>query len=77
MMTDEKDEMTFEESMEKLEELIKKLEGGSLDLDESLSIYAEAVELRDRCRKILIESERKVQVLMNSSDGLVRDEFKV
>ncbi len=77
MMTDEKDEMTFEESMEKLEELIKKLEGGSLDLDESLSIYAEAVELRDRCRKILTESERKVQVLMNSSDGLVKDEFKV
>jgi len=77
MMTDGNEEMSFEESMERLEGLIKKLEGGSLDLDESLSIYAEAVELRERCRKILNESERKVQVLMNTSDGLIKDEFKV
>lgn len=77
MMTDGNEEMSFEESMERLEGLIKKLEGGSLDLDESLSIYAEAVELRERCRKILNESERKVQVLMNTSDGLIKEEFKV
>lgn len=77
MMTDGNEELSFEESMERLEELIRKLEGGSLDLDESLSIYAEAVELRERCRKILNESERKVQVLMNTSDGLIKDEFKV
>ncbi len=77
MMTDGNKEMSFEESMERLEGLIRKLEGGSLDLDESLSIYAEAVELRERCRKILNESERKVQVLMNTSDGLIKDEFKV
>ena len=77
MMTDGNKEMSFEESMERLEGLIRKLEGGSLDLDESLSIYAEAVELRERCRKILNESERKVQVLMNTSDGLIKEEFKV
>lgn len=77
MMTDGNEEMSFEESMERLEGLIRKLEGGSLDLDESLSIYAEAVELRERCRKILNESERKVQVLMNTSDGLIKEEFKV
>lgn len=77
MTTEEIEEMSFEESMDKLEELIKRLEGGSLDLDESLKIYAEAVELRERCRKILNESERKVQILMNSSDGIVRNEFKV
>ncbi len=77
MMTDGNEEMSFEESMKRLEELIRKLEGGSLDLDESLSIYAEAVELRERCRKILNESERKVQVLMNTSDGLIKEEFKI
>ena len=76
-MTEGKDGLSFEESMDKLEELIKRLEGGSLDLDESLKIYAEAVELRERCRKILNESERKVEILMNSSDGLVKDEFKI
>ncbi len=76
MMADT-NEMSFEESMNKLEELVKKLEGGNLSLDESLKIYAEAVELRDRCRKILDESERKVQKLMNSAEGLKKEEFRV
>ena len=58
MMTTEngKEELSFEESMNKLEELVKKLEEGNLDLD---------------------ESERKVEILMNSADGLIKDEFKI
>ena len=63
--------------MNKLEELVKKLEEGNLDLDESIKIYSEAVKLKERCRKILDESERKVEILMNSADGLIKDEFKI
>ena len=79
MMTTEngKEELSFEESMNKLEELVKKLEEGNLDLDESIKIYAEAVKWKERCRKILDESERKVEILMNSADGLIKDEFKI
>ena len=46
MMTTEngKEELSFEESMNKLEELVKKLEEGNLDLDESIKIYSEAVK---------------------------------
>lgn len=79
MMTTEngKEELSFEESMNKLKELVKKLEEGNLDLDESIKIYSEAVKLKERCRKILDESERKVEILMNSADGLIKDEFKI
>ena len=79
MMTTEngKEELSFEESMNKLEGLGKKLEEGNLDLDESIKIYSEAVKLKERCRKILDESERKVEILMNSADGLIKDEFKI
>lgn len=79
MMTTEngKEELSFEESMNKLEELVKKLEEGNLDLDESIKIYSEAVKLKERCRNILDESERKVEILMNSADGLIKDEFKI
>ena len=79
MMTTEngKEELSFEESMNKLEELVKKLEEGNLDLDERIKIYSEAVKLKERCRKILDESERKVEILMNSADGLIKDEFKI
>ena len=71
-------ENTFEETLAKLEELVKKLEAGNLDLDESLEIYESAIELREKCRKFLEESERKVQALMVKASGEVeKEEFRV
>ena len=68
--------LSFEESMNKLEELVKKLEGGNLDLDESLVIYENAVALREHCRKILDESDRKVQSIMQTASGEKREDFQ-
>ena len=79
MMTTEngKEELSFEESMNKLEELVKKLEEGNLDLDESIKIYSEAVKLKERCRKIIDEGERKVKSNMNSAEGMIKDDLKI
>mgnify|MGYP001271816735 CR=1 FL=1 len=66
-------EMNFEESLAALEGLVRDLEEGGLDLDKVLEVYARAVELRDRCRGILEESERKVQKLMEGKPGGVQD----
>ena len=70
-------ENTFEENLAQLEELVKKLEAGNLDLDESLKIYEDAIVLRERCRKFLEESERKVQKLMETAQGVTKEEFKI
>ena len=70
-------ESTFEENLAQLEELVKKLEAGNLDLDESLKIYEDAIVLRERCRKFLEESERKVQKLMETAQGVKKEEFTV
>ena len=70
-------ENTFEENLAQLEELVKKLEAGNLDLDESLKIYEDAIVLRERCRKVLEESERKVQKLMETAQGIKKEEFSV
>ena len=58
-----------------LEELVKKLEGGNLDLDESLKVYENAVALREHCRKILDESDRKVQAIMETASGTKKEDF--
>ena len=71
------EEMSFEEAIGRLEELVTKLEEGNLDLDKSLEIYEQAVELRERCRSILEDSERKVQKLMATANGSVKEEFRV
>jgi len=70
-----KKEETFEESLKALEELVKELETGNLDLDKSLEIYERAIILRDKCRKILDESERRVQKIMETSEGVVREDL--
>ena len=70
-------ENTFEENLAELEALVKKLEAGNLDLDESLKIYEDAIVLCERCRKFLEESERKVQKLMETAQGVTKEEFKI
>ena len=74
---DEKDieQMTFEECLAKLGELVDRLENGKLDLDKSIEIYAEAVKYRDRCKAVLEEGERKVQKLMQAADGSRKEEL--
>jgi len=79
-MTDfaeEVEKMSFEDSIKSLEELVKELEAGGIDLDRSIEIYEKAVILRNHCRKILDESERKIQKIMESSGAMRTEEFDV
>jgi exodeoxyribonuclease VII small subunit len=71
------EEMGFEESIKALEEMVKKLEAGGLDLDGSLKVYEDAVKLRDHCRKILEESDRKVQKIMETANGPVKEDLDI
>ena len=68
------EEMTFEQSFDALEALVKRLEDGGIDLDESLRIYEQAVALRDHCRSILEDGERCIRKIMETADGSVREE---
>ena len=68
------EEMTFEQSSDALEALVKRLEDGGIDLDESLRIYEQAVALRDHCRSILEDGERRIRKIMETADGSVREE---
>lgn len=76
-MSEDMEGMSFEESMMALEDLVRQLESGELDLDKSLEVYERAVALRDRCRRILDESDRKVQTIMETASGTVRKDFQI
>jgi len=69
------EKMTFEESLKALEELVNRLENGSLDLDKSLEVYESAIKLRDHCRDILEKSERRVQKIMETSEGIKKEDI--
>lgn len=65
--------MNFEEAMAKLENEVKKLEGGNMTLDESIATYEEAVKLVRVCNEKLENVERRVRILTESSDGSITD----
>lgn len=66
-------DITFEEAMLKLESEVKRLESGSMGLDESIAAYEEAVKLIRVCNQKLDNAERRVRILVESSDGSITD----
>ena len=69
--------MSFEKSMDELERLVQELEQGGVDLDRSLEIYERAVVLRDHCRVILDDGQRRIQKIMETADGVKTEDLRV
>jgi exodeoxyribonuclease VII small subunit len=59
----------FETSLKKLEEIVRRLEAGSLSLEDSLKAFEEGVRHASFCSKKLEEAERRVEVLLKKKDG--------
>ena len=62
---------TFEESMARLEEIVRTLEGGNATLDESLKLYEEGIALVRVCSSKLDDAEKKIKLLNVTADGVV------
>lgn len=63
------DELTFEDALKRLEEIVARMEGADLNLDESLKSFEEGVKLTRFCEKKLDEAEKKVEILMKDKGG--------
>lgn len=74
-MAKEKEELSFEENLEKLEEIVKKLEAGDVPLDDAIDSFNEAMVLAKNCDKKLKNAEEAICKLVNQ-DGEV-SEFKI
>ena len=62
---------SFETSLHRLEQIVKKLEGGDLPLDDALKLFEEGIGLSQQCQKQLEEAENKVEILLKKADGKV------
>ena len=58
---------SFEESMKRLETIVKTLESGQVSLDDSLALYEEGIQLVKACEKKLKEVEQKAVKLIDES----------
>ena len=66
------EDMPFEAAIARLEVIVKTMEGDSLSLDESLTLYEEGVALTRRLNRELSEAEQRVQILQRTADGEIK-----
>lgn len=60
---------TFEESMARLEQIVRAMERGDVALEESLKLFQEGTELVRNCGKLLDEAELQVKKIMTDANG--------
>lgn len=71
-----KQNMTFEESMQRLEQIVRAMERGEVPLEESLKLFQEGTQLVMSCEKMLETAQLQVKKVMVSADGSpVLEEF--
>ena len=70
-----KNEKTFEESLLELENIVKELESGNVDLDNSILKYSEAMKLAKNCSDKLNNATEKVNQILKENGTL--EEFEV
>lgn len=63
------DEMSFEEAMAELEQVLGQLERGDVALDDSIKLYERGAALKARCETKLKEAEEKVAAITLDADG--------
>lgn len=61
--------MTFEKAIEELELIVKRLEGGQVPLEESVTIYERGQALKARCEELLKQAEARVEKITLDNAG--------
>ncbi|NLU44432.1 MAG: exodeoxyribonuclease VII small subunit [Acholeplasmataceae bacterium] len=64
-----KEDLGFEQSLERLEVIVEKLESGELALDESLKLFKEGVELSKYCSSKLSAVQQEVKKVVVDNKG--------
>ena len=71
-MADEKPdiaEMSFEDALRALEDVMRKLEGGEVPLDQSIDLYERGEALRAHCQKRLDAAQARIEKIVAGADG--------
>lgn len=62
-------DLSFEQALKELESIVRKLEGGSGDLESSINEYIRGTELKAYCDAKLAQARLKVESILKAQDG--------
>lgn len=69
-----KEEKKFEEKLEELENIVKELENGEVDLDDAINKYTNAMKIAKECSTKLDSATKAVNKILNENNEL--EDFK-
>ena len=61
--------MSFEEALEELESIVRKLEEGKGNLDDAIDSYSRGAELKKHCENKLKDAQVRIDKIVTVSDG--------
>jgi len=70
-MSAEADKPDFDQALARLEQIVGRLEGGEDSLEQSIALFAEAMQLCGRCEQTLALAEGKIRKLVEKAPGKV------
>ncbi len=62
-------DMSFENALRALEEVVRQLESGEVPLDESISLYEKGEKLRQHCQARLDSAQARIEKIVAGPDG--------
>lgn len=71
-----KKEESFEELLNKLEDITSKLEKeDNISLEESMKLFEEGIDISKKCNKQIEEAEQKITILIKENDEIKEENF--
>ncbi|GGG56849.1 MULTISPECIES: exodeoxyribonuclease VII small subunit [Paenibacillus] len=68
-------ELSFEEAMEQLEQIVEQLESGDVPLEKAIDLFQQGMKLSQLCGGKLEQVEKKIELLIESEQGFQKKTF--
>ena len=75
-MVKKEKEITFEENLKKLEDIVDQLESGEIDLEESVELYEKGMILKNNCEAKLKIVELQIKKIKFENDKIKKENFE-
>lgn len=69
------EELTFEEALARLEQVVRELETGELPLEKAIDHFQEGMKLAKLCREKLDQAEQKIEMLVQENGEFLKKPF--
>ena len=68
--------LTFEENLKKLEDIVEQLESGEIDLERSVELYEKGMILKNNCEEKLKKVEIQIKKIKIENNQIKKEDFE-